>query len=327
MPVEPSLIGRTADLEAVSSALIAAASGAGPNTVLVSGTSGAGTSALTRRAADLLVDRFPDGRLVLDAAALPAQIGRTPSGPSLLGWALHQLGIRGGDVPQSVAGRSAAYRAMLARRRMLILVDNAISADQFAALAPWGSVSALLVAARSRALRAPNAIRIDVSPLPTPDGLAVLAATAGAERIAAESADAIQLVTLCEGLPLALRAVGTRLAGDPGSSISKLADAMSDDQRRLDLLDVDGLSMRTSIARSAAGLATVSRHALRAMGVSPPGGMTARTLAARMSAPATQVWQALEELTDVRLATALRAGRYDLSNELIRRYAAEYAVD
>jgi hypothetical protein len=209
----------------------------------------------------------------------------------------------------------------------LILVDNAISADQFASLAPWGSISALLVAARSRGLRAPNAIRLDVGPLPVPDGLAVLAAIAGAERIAAESADATQLVMLCEGLPLALCAVGTRLAGCPGSPIGKLADAMSDESRRLDLLDVDGLSTRASIARSAAGLGTVSRHALRTMGASPAGALTARTLASRMGAPVTQVWQSLEELADVRLATSLRAGRYVLSNELIRRYAADYSAE
>src|SRR5215467_3078168 len=96
MSVEPSLVGRTADLEAVSSALIAAASGAGPNTVVVSGMGGAGTSAVIRRAADLLSDRFPDGRLVLDVTAMPAQLrDRMPAGHGMLSWALHELGLRG----------------------------------------------------------------------------------------------------------------------------------------------------------------------------------------------------------------------------------------
>src|SRR5258705_370254 len=48
MPAAPLLIGRAAELQAVTAALAAAANDGGPNTILVTGPGGSGTSALTR---------------------------------------------------------------------------------------------------------------------------------------------------------------------------------------------------------------------------------------------------------------------------------------
>lgn len=324
MPAAPLLIGRAAELQAVTAALAAAANDAGPSTILVTGLGGSGTSALTRHAAHLVESRFPDGRLTLDTAAPPAQTnGTMPSGRTLLGRVLQQLGLGNRDLPQSPDGRAAAYRALLAGRRLLILVDNALRADQVAPLAPSGSTSALLVASGPRLARVPNATRLEIDPLPGPDGLALIAALAGSRRVAAEATSAAQLVALCSGLPLALRAVGMRLASVPQWPIHELAAAMSDPGRRLDLLDFDGLSVRASLTRNTSGLATESLRVLRAMGTVPPAGMTARALASRMGTPVTRVWHALEELTEVRLATSPRAGRYILSNDLVRLYAQE----
>lgn len=328
MSVEPLLIGRVAELEAVNAALGAAAGGSGPTTILVTGLGGSGTSALTRHAADVSSDRFADGQLTLNAAAPPAEVnGSMPSGRALLGWVLRELGLRGGDVPQSIDGRAAAYRALLAERQVLILVDNAVRVDMFVRLAPADSTSALLVAGRRRVARLPNATRLDISPLSAADGVALLAALAGAGRVAAEPASAAHLVALCSGLPLALHAAGKRLANCPQSPIRELVKVMSDPRRRLDLLDYDGLSVRASLARSAAGIADESSRVLIAMGTSPRSGLTARALATRMRSPVTQIWQALEELAEVRLATALRAGRYILANELVRLYARELDTD
>jgi hypothetical protein len=324
MPVEPLLIGRAAELQAVTAALDAAADGIGPATVVVTGPVGSGISTLTRHAASLLDHRFPDGRITLDTGAPPIQAnGSAPSGRTLLGWVLHELGVRDGDLPQSVDGRAAAYRAMLASRRQLIMIDNAVHADQLAPLAPPGSTSALLVASRRRMMRLSNATRLEINALPGPDGLALIAALTGWPRVRAERAPAGRLVALCGGLPLALRVAAMRLASRQAWPIGALVEEMSDPRRRLDLLDYDGLSLRASLARGCAGLAPESMRVLAAMGGAPAAGATARTLASRMRAPVTRVWQALEELTEARLADPLRAGRYALPNDLIRQYARE----
>src|SRR5258705_9543335 len=124
-----------------------------------------------------------------------------PSVRTLLGRVLQQLGLVNRDLPHSPDGRAAAYRGLLAGRRLLILVDNAIRADQFAPLAPSGSTSALLVASGRRLARVPNATRLEIEPLTGTDGLALIAALAGSRRVAAEATSAAQLVALCSGFP------------------------------------------------------------------------------------------------------------------------------
>jgi hypothetical protein len=212
---------------------------------------------------------------------------------------------------------------MLTGRRMLILIDNAVRPYPLTLMAPPGSTSALLVASRWRMVQLSNAVRFEIDPLPSPEGVALIAAFAGWRRVHLEPDAAQQLVELCGGLPLALRTAGMRLAGEPGLSIADLVMRMNHGARRLDLLDLDGLSVRASLARSAAALTRESVTVLRAMGVAPAGGITSRALASRLGAPVTRVWQALEELTDVRLAVALTGGQYVLPNGLVRQYARE----
>src|SRR5262249_25966463 len=155
--------------------------------IVVTGPVGSGTSTLTRHAARLLDRRFPDGRITLDTSSPPVQAnGTAPSGRTLLGLILHQLGMRDGDLPQSVDGRAAAYRTMLSGRRQLILVDNAVHVDQLTPLAPPGSTSALLVASRRRMARLSDATRLEIDPLTGPDGLALMAVLTGWPRVRAE---------------------------------------------------------------------------------------------------------------------------------------------
>lgn len=317
MPVEPALVGRSAELHALVAALNAAAAGEGPTTVVVTGPVGVGTTTLVRHAARRVEEQFPDGRLALDGDADSA------SDASLLGRALRQWGLRDDEVPISPDGQAAAYRAVLAGRRMLIMVDNAAHAEQLAPMAPWGPGSALLVASRSALTHLDHAVRIEVTPLVPDDGIALLSTLIGRARVVADPACAAELVALCGGLPLALHAAGRRLASRPGWPIRQLVQELADDERRLDVLDYDGLSVRASLARSHAGLAAETLTVLRCLGEAAASGVTARSLALRLRTPVTRVWRALEELVDVRLATALRAGRYAPANDLVRRYAKE----
>src|SRR5262249_44785789 len=158
--------------------------------------------------------------------------------------------LREGELPQSLDGRAAAYRMMLTGRRMLILIDNAVRPYPLTLMAPPGSTSALLVASRWRMVQLSNAVRFEIDPLPGPEGVALIAALAGWRRVRLEPDAVDQLVSLCGGLPLALRTAGMRLAGEPALSVADLVTQMSDPARRLDLLELDGLSIRASLARS-----------------------------------------------------------------------------
>lgn len=150
-PDPPVQYGRSTELAAIMAAARPAPGGRIPAAVVVHGPSGGGKSALVIKAGHRLAEAFPDGQLFLIAAdAEPAE---------LLDRALHALGLTpGADDP---AGR---YRAVLEARRVLVILDEAGTAEQVRPLVPPPSGSALLVAARSALPGLTGVRRVEVRP-------------------------------------------------------------------------------------------------------------------------------------------------------------------
>ena len=115
---------------------------------VISGPGGMGKTALAVHWAHQVIDRFPDGQLFLDlrghdpATAMPAAEALT----HLLG----SLGVNSDRTPASVTTQLGLYRSALRERRMLILLDNAGSAEQVAPLVPPDSASLLIVTSRQQ---------------------------------------------------------------------------------------------------------------------------------------------------------------------------------
>jgi tetratricopeptide (TPR) repeat protein/transcriptional regulator with XRE-family HTH domain len=89
----------------------------------VSGTAGAGKTALAVRWAHRAAAAFPDGQLYVNLR------GYDPDQPvqaveALAGF-LRALGVASHDIPLGEAERAARYRSQLAGRRMLVILDNA----------------------------------------------------------------------------------------------------------------------------------------------------------------------------------------------------------
>ncbi|NRQ40545.1 SARP family transcriptional regulator, partial [Nonomuraea sp. NN258] len=185
---------------------------------VISGAPGTGKTALAVHAAHALRERYPAGQLHLELD------GRDPA--DLLAEALRALGAR--PVPATVGERSALLRTLLAERPMLMLLDDADDAAQVRPLLP-GNRSAVIVTSRRRITELPGALRIDLGELTTGEALRLLAAIAGAERVAREREAALAIVAACGGLPLAVRNAGTRLAARPGWSLSVLARRLEED--------------------------------------------------------------------------------------------------
>src|SRR5207253_730959 len=79
--------------------------------------------------------RYPDGQLFVDLLAHTA--GQQPMDPeAALEILLRQLGVPGERIPTSVTARSALWRAELAERRVLAVLDNAAYGVQVRPLLP-----------------------------------------------------------------------------------------------------------------------------------------------------------------------------------------------
>ncbi|WP_262285997.1 BTAD domain-containing putative transcriptional regulator [Micromonospora sp. MA102] len=311
-----AFVGRTREHAEVLAALSAPASAA----AVISGAAGSGKTSLAVRAAHAVTVRFPDGHVYVDLHYQPSF-----SGDEVLARVLRALGVDGAAIPERACERAGRVRSLLAERRILIVADGVTHAAQVRALVPAGPGSALIVVTQ-RHLRSLDGVpRVDLDPMPVEDGRALLAALGCAERLAAAPVAAGELLRLCGGSPLALRAVAFRLAARPSETLAGLVAELRDPRRRLDLLAEDDLSMRQRIDLGFAAVRADDElvgQVFALLGGEPEAVLPPEETAARLGVPAERVWQALEKLLDAHLVYLDAAGTYRLPH-LVRDYAAE----
>lgn len=114
--------------------------------VTVSGTAGVGKTALAVRWAHRVRRWFPDGQLYVDLRGHDAD-PPVAARQALAGF-LRGLGVTGADLPPGTEERATAYRSRLDGRRMLVVLDNAVSAEQIRPLLP-GAPSCFVLVTRA----------------------------------------------------------------------------------------------------------------------------------------------------------------------------------
>ncbi|MER6911208.1 NB-ARC domain-containing protein [Streptomyces sp. NPDC000594] len=203
-----------------------------------SGLPGIGKTAAVCQWAHTNQRRFPGGQIFVDFAALRAGAGGDVS--EALAICLRALGVRDQYLPPGLADRTALYRDLSARRRMLVVLDDVTRPAQVTALLPQGLGSAVLATSTWRLgeLVLDGAALLPLGALDTESALELLSALCGHRRIEDEAADAARLVELCGGLPVALRICGARLLTQRRLTIGALVAELSDEQSRLSRIAV-----------------------------------------------------------------------------------------
>jgi DNA-binding SARP family transcriptional activator/tetratricopeptide (TPR) repeat protein len=296
----------------------------------IDGTGGIGKSALAIHAAHRLAERFPDGQLYVNLQGATA--GLEPLAPlEALGRFLRALGVGSQEVPSQVEEAAARFRSEVAGRRVLVVLDNARTAEQVRPLLPGDSSCGVLITSRQvlASLEGAQALHLDV--LPRQQALELLGRLAGPARVAADPAAAAQVVAWCGHLPLAILIAGARLAARPRWPLRALAERMADATRRLEELRVGELAVRASFDVSLDALQTsgdpVERAAAAAFGpLSLPDGpdLGVATAARLLDRPEGETEELLERLVDARLLETPRLGRYRF-HDLVRLYARQHA--
>ncbi|HUD80968.1 MAG TPA: BTAD domain-containing putative transcriptional regulator [Streptosporangiaceae bacterium] len=315
-PAPPAdFTGRSAELAAV----VAGLSGPGVPIAIVSGAPGIGKTAAAVAAALQLREQFADGQLYAELGGL-----ERPRDPQdVLAELLQAIGVTERNVPAAGPPRAALYRSLLADRRILVIADDAASAMQVRPLIPAAGGAGVIVTSRSRLSGLAGARHIELGGLDEADALVLLCATAGPDRISADSAAAHAVAAICGGLPLALRLAGEVLAARPGLTVHALAAELASD-RVLEILVAEDVSVRETIGTSYRALSAFARSALSAVALTLPGEIPANELVAAADGDATVPAQ----LTGVGLLAPARLelpGEYYSIHPLIRRYAAMQA--
>ncbi|MFJ1787434.1 AfsR/SARP family transcriptional regulator [Streptomyces anulatus] len=308
--------GRAAELAALSRS----AAGEAP-VCLVTGPAGVGKTALALQWAHRNPALFPDGRLFADLRGFSA--AGEPALIDVLREFLLALGVSPRRVPESVPAAAALFRSLTARRRLLVVLDNARDSATVRTLLPGGADCVALVTSRHRleGLIASDAARpVPLDTLETDDGTALLAGVLGEERVLAEPVAARRLSELCGGLPLALRVTAARLAGRPRWTLAALAGELADERGRLAYLDVDDTGVAAALRLTVQHLPPGAVHQLARLGHHPGGHYDPYAAAALAGTDPVTAKAALEQLAAAHLVTETAPGRWVL-HDLVRLYA------
>ncbi|MFD0746500.1 BTAD domain-containing putative transcriptional regulator [Phytohabitans flavus] len=315
----PGFAGRESELAGLRRALDSAQPGTAA-LVAIDGMPGAGKTALAVHWAHLVADRFPDGQLYVDLRGFGPGDQVSP-GAALFGF-LRAMGVPTGQIPASVDARAGLYRSLLARRRVLAVLDNARDAQQVWDLLPGGpgclaivtSRRSLddLVAANGAYLRTLDALSIE-------DARRALAGLVGAARVSACPMAVELILSHSAGLPLALAATAARLLADPRDSLAGVAAEL---RAKASILDVLRGGLCKSFNWSYYQLDAATARLFRLLPLHPEPEVTAPD-AARLTGTSTrEAGLRLGELARQHLVAETRPGSYRIS-ELVREYAAE----
>ncbi|KOV83954.1 NB-ARC domain-containing protein [Nocardia sp. NRRL S-836] len=315
MPPLPSHpVGRVADLDELQRLLRV------NPTVAIVGQPGVGKTVLAAYAAHRLRDEFPDGCLAVDLRGmderpLPVQV--------VFDRLLQALGTGAGNVPAVVDEQAGRYRALLEKRKVLVLLDNAASEAQvrpFLAAAPG---SRTLVTCR-RTLAGLEGVRwLYLEPFDDGDAEALLEAVVGVDRVRAEPGVVGELIELCGNLPLALRIVGNRLASRPHWSLRYLVNQLRNERTRLTALSAGDLQVRSAFEVSYRGLSPQGRRLFRRLAAVPGADFGVELAQVAGSLTESEAFELLDELVDASMVLAGPAeGRFRF-HDLLRLFARE----
>jgi len=310
---------------------LAAGDGSSPGPVVISaidGTAGVGKTALAVHWGHRVAGRFPDGQLYVNLRGYdPEQ--PVPPGAALVRL-LGALGVPGRDIPVDLEERAARYRTEVAGRRMLVVLDNAATAEQVRPLLPGTGSCAVVVTSRDRLaglVAVHGARRIDLDLLPLDEAIALLRALIGT-RVDAEPEAAVALAEQCARLPLALRVAAELVASRPAALLAELVSELGDQQRRLDLLDAGGDprgAVTTVFSWSVRHLPSADARIFRVLGLHPGPDFDAYAVAALADLTHAQAARGLDLLARAHLVHPAGDGRYGM-HDLLRAYAVRLST-
>jgi DNA-binding SARP family transcriptional activator len=312
-------LGRDTELRLLDEAAGDLGIGGEQNVVVVSAPGGLGKTALVVRWAQQASGEFPDGQLFVDLRGdRPDSL--TPS--DALAAVLPALGVTA-DLPVALAERVSLYRTLIRGRRLLVVADDAASADQVLALVPPGAGSRLVVTSRRRLpmLAAHHSVReVVLDPLSDEATRQLLQRIVGPERLREPGAG--ELIRWCGGWPLTVRHVAAKLASRPSQPVAEFVQELHEYADGL-VLDGDSRSAHSALVSAHLHLSPGAARLFGRLGLHA-GEICLHLAAAAADTSVRRVRRLLDELVAVHLIVETVSGRFCF-HEVIGRFARQRA--
>ncbi|MFC0626029.1 AfsR/SARP family transcriptional regulator [Kribbella deserti] len=258
------VVGRSEELGFINAVRDSAGAEATTSAVAITGMAGVGKSTLALRWAHDASAGFPDGQLYLDLQGF-SSVTMPLGSEEALRKLVSALGTAPDLQPADPSALDNLYRTLLAGRRVLIVLDNAGSAEQVRPLLP--SSPGCMAVITSRVDLSPLAVtnsahQLRLKPLSAMHGRELFRSRLGMNLAADGGADLQEdILRLCAGLPLALAIAASRWPNLPFGWFGKpcllsgadVLDALSGGDVTTDLRAVFSASYK-ALSESAAAL-------------------------------------------------------------------------
>ncbi|WP_367130155.1 tetratricopeptide repeat protein [Saccharothrix sp. HUAS TT1] len=292
----------------------------------VGGAGGIGKTWLALHWAHRNAHRFPDGQLFVDLRGFSPDSAPMDPTAAIRGF-LDALGLEHGRIPVDPHAMAALFRSLVADRRMLFVLDNAVDTAQVTPLLPGGQACTVLVTSRERlsgliTRHAAHHLPLDV--LTDAEARALLTGRLGATRVDGDPSAVDALVELCGGFPLAAAIIAGRAGADHRSPLGAIAEELR--ELGVEALDSDdpGASLATVLSWSLHGLTTEQRDVFALLGIAPGSTIGLPAAASLTDLTVARTRRVLQRLAEASLLEGQGYGRYSM-HDLIRDYAATTA--
>jgi DNA-binding SARP family transcriptional activator len=308
--------GRIPEVAALRALATNAASGE-PAVAVVHGMGGVGKTAVAVHAAHRMAAEFPDGQYFLDLRGFTP--GQQPLDPADgLDVLLRASGLPPDAVPHDLSGRIARWRERTARRRLLLVLDNATDERQIEPLLPGTGGSFVIVTTRRQLISPDGAVPLHLGVLPSNDARELF------RRVSGRDGALDDIVDRCGQLPLAIRIAAARLRQRPMWTVVDLADRLRDQERRRLFLTAGRRTVFDAIAVSYDHLDPDHQRIFLLLGLHPGTDFDRYAVAALADLDLGAAEQAIDALFDDSLVEQRTPGRYHL-HDLVRDCAAGLA--
>lgn len=317
-----NFVGRRRYLDRLEAVLIEDEPSLGLPVAVIDGPPGVGKTALALQWAQRAVELgyFADGQLFVDLRGPAAEADPAVVLADLLG----ALGVPASRVPADLHQRGAVFRSLLHDRDVLLVLDNAATAQQIYPLLPGSRSCAVVITSRVRLpglTSRVGAVTLTLPELSSPEAIRLVRSVIGDQRTAADPGAVTALAELCGHLPLALVRAAEQIVHRHQPSAAALAVDLGPESARLDLAEGD-VSIRDAFDSSYALLDEETAHVFGLLGLHGDAEITVADAAAVAGLGADEAGRGLQRLADVHLVRRRDEHVFHL-NDLVRIYAAE----
>ncbi|WP_304452492.1 BTAD domain-containing putative transcriptional regulator [Nocardiopsis sp. YSL2] len=313
----PDFAGRHASIERLLK--LGTSEQDGPGVCVITGSGGTGKTTLAVRVGHMLAPHYPDGQLFIDLHGYTTD-AEPLDAVTALGVLLRAVGVPPDAVPDSLDERSALWRATLRERRLLAVFDNALSSARVSPLLPSSPESMVLITSRNDLAGLGGVRYLPLSMFSEDSAIDFFTLVLGEERLEGELSDALEVVRICGGMPLALRVVAGRMLSRPRWTFSHVVRRLREDRRRLRELQVDGHSVEAVIDLSYETLTSDQRSVFLLLGSAVGTTLDLRGASALLDMSLEDADDMLQELVSVCLIEEPRGDVYRF-HDLVREFA------